>query len=125
MTAGKKRRERRKEQRFKVKDCSIVAGAKFGEVIDISVAGVGFTYIDQQGIVAGSEGRVMLVGDDDLFIDDLPVGFISDTAIGSGVSVVRRCGARFGKLSAKQLRLIEQLIKRSLQHEEPNDGFSA
>lgn len=125
MANKKKDAERRRHTRVKPKDCNIVVNSKIGEVIDISVAGVAFTYIDRTDSLIGNDGIGLLFGEDDLCVDELPVRIISDSAISEGVSVIRRCSARFGKLTPKQLAMLEFLIRANKDDQDPGNNFSA
>ena len=124
MADKKKMSERRKHKRIKPQGCTVKADSKFGEIIDISMGGVAFTYIDREERFKGTGGIGLSCGGD-LSTDELPVRIISDCAIGNGISVVRRCNAEFGKLSAKQIDLLERLIRANADVEDPDDDFSA
>jgi hypothetical protein len=126
MTDQKKMSERRKHKRVKPEGCAVEADSRFGEIIDISMGGVAFTYIDREERFKGTGGLGLSCGGHELCMDELPVRIISDCAIGNGISVVRRCHAEFGKLSAKQIALLERLIMANEEVEDPDDDdFSA
>lgn len=106
--------ERRKHLRYKVKECAFSSRKNLGEIIDISMGGLSFRYVDT-GLSQSSppdiiNGSSVLFGNDDLCIHDLPYKIISDHAIGAGLSPVRRCGVQFEKLTAKQIAQLEQFI---------------
>jgi hypothetical protein len=52
----------------------------------------------------------MLMGEKDLCLEDIPLKIISDCAINSGLSITRRCGVKFEKLTARQLAQLEYYI---------------
>jgi len=52
----------------------------------------------------------MLFGEGELCLDDLPLKIISDCAIGTGLSIIRRCGIEFGHLNARQISQLEYFI---------------
>lgn len=109
---SKKKQERRKSKRIKLKDCKFETGARVGEIIDISIDGLAFCYIDTGTLPTDcEEGIGRLFGEhDDICLENLPYKVISDHALGSGVNVARRCGIKFGKLTARELAQLEYFI---------------
>ena len=113
MTDRKKKDEadRRLHARFKVKSgTTIKAKSQSADIIDISMGGLSFSYIDDNEWTDESFERGMLLGEKDLCLEDIPMKIISDCAINSGLSVTRRCGVKFEKLSPKQLAQLEYYI---------------
>ena len=124
MNDKKKQDERRKHSRVEPHETNLVVKSRFGEIIDISIGGIAFTYVDRGNSLQGLEETGCIFGHDDLCIDDLPLKIISDCSIGDGVSVIRRCSAEFGKLTPKQLSLLEHLVRANMDSGN-DDEFSA
>jgi hypothetical protein len=112
MTKRKKKAmpERREHQRFKAKTGTFKSALKSGEIIDISMGGVSFSYVDDGAWTNETFDCGMLLGEKDLGLEDIPLKIISDCAINSGFSITRRCGVKFEKLSRKQLSQLEYYI---------------
>ena len=119
MTDDKKKdlSERRKHKRYKVKQgsCAVKAKtesapAKAGEIIDISMGGLAFSYMEDGEWSDESFDRGMLLGEKDLCIEDIPLKVISDCAINTGITITRRCGVQFGKLTPSQISQLEYYI---------------
>ncbi len=125
MKDKKKMPERRKHKRVKPKNCSVEVDSQLGEIIDISMGGIAFTYMDRDSRFKSAEGIGLTCGESEVCFDELPIRIISDCAIGNGISIVRRCNAKFGKLTSKQIDLLERLIKANSDVEDPDDEFSA
>ena len=109
---------RRKYKRVKVKDGSFATQSNIGEIIDISINGLAFRYVDRGGGGGGivdSPGSGILFGSAELFLDNLPYKVISDHVIGRGASVMRRCGVQFEKLTPEQLAQIEYYIMINIE----------
>ena len=102
--------ERRQHPRHPAKAGTITANNQTGEIIDISMGGLAFSYLEREDWDGESFDRGMLLGEDDLCIEDLPLKIISDCAINSGISIIRRCGVQFGKLTPKQMAQLEYFI---------------
>ncbi|NTV13227.1 MAG: PilZ domain-containing protein [Desulfobulbaceae bacterium] len=102
--------EKRRHQRFPIKSATISTGNKSGEIIDISMGGLAFSYLEREDWTDDTFDRGMLLGEQDLRIEDIQLKVISDCAINSGFSVVRRCGVKFEQLTAKQLAQLEYFI---------------
>ncbi|MDF1577921.1 MAG: PilZ domain-containing protein [Desulfurivibrionaceae bacterium] len=112
MTEGKDEQavERRKHKRFKAKSGTFKAANVEGEIIDISMGGFAFSYLDNGDWADETFDIGMLLGEKDLCIEDVPFKIISDCAINRGLSITRRCGVKFGKLTPKQLSQLEFYI---------------
>jgi len=102
--------ERRQHKRYKVKSGTFKSEAFEGEIIDISMGGFSFSYVDKGEWDDESFDRGMLLGEKDLCIEDVPLKIISDCAINRGLSITGRCGAKFGTLTPKQLAQLEYYI---------------
>lgn len=111
MTDSKKNKaERRKHERFNVKSGTFKSKSKSGDIVDISMGGLSFSYVDDNEWSDESFERGMLLGEKDLCLEDIPMKIISDCAINSGFSITRRCGVKFEKLTPKQLAQLEYYI---------------
>jgi hypothetical protein len=112
MTDRKKKNmpERRQHQRFKVKSGTFESESRSGDIIDISMSGLAFSYIDSGNWTDDSFDCGMLMGEKDLCLEEIPLKIISDCAINSGLSITRRCGVKFEKLTPKQLAQLEYFI---------------
>ena len=109
-TRKKELKERRIHPRHPVKAGTITTNNQTGEIIDISMGGLAFSYVDRGDWTGESFDRGMLLGERDLCIEDVPLKVISDCAINSGLSIIRRCGVQFGKLTPKQMAQLEYFI---------------
>ena len=103
-------KERRKHERYKAKSGTCTVEPKAGEIIDISMGGLAFSYVDRGDWTDESLDTGMLFGEEDLCLEDLPLKIISDCAINSGLSIIRRCGVKFEELTPKQLSQLEYFI---------------
>ncbi len=110
MSDKKTPKERRQHKRYSVKSCSFSAKSKFGEIVDISIGGLAFTYIDRGEWKKESLELGVLFGNDELCLSDIPFKIISDCAIGSGLSMIRRCGIQFEALTPAQISQLEYFI---------------
>jgi len=102
--------ERRHHKRFKVKSGTFKSKSLDGDIIDISMGGFSFSYVDNGEWSDESFDQGMLLGEKDLCLDDIPLKVISDCAINRGLSITRRCGVKFVKLNPKQLAQLEYYI---------------
>lgn len=109
---GKKnlRKERRLHERHEVKSGSVSYSGKSAEIIDISMGGLSFSFLDRGDWSFDNFDRGMLLGENELCLEDIPMKIISDCAINSGLSIIRRCGVKFEKLTPKQLSQLEYFI---------------
>ena len=102
--------ERRQHKRFKVKSGTFKAKSISGEIVDISMGGLAFSYIDDGNWTDESFDCGMLWGEKDLRLEDIPFKIISDCAINDGLSMTRRCGVKFEKLTPRQVAKLEYYI---------------
>ncbi len=106
--------EKRRDKRFQVMSGAFAVNSKFGQIIDISMGGVSFRYVDRDEWENEREGLGILFGEDDLCLDKVPMQTVSDQVINNGVSssatVVRRRGVKFGTLTAEQKFQLEYFI---------------
>jgi hypothetical protein len=117
-------KDRRSHSRHPVKSVTIATPNRTGEIIDISMGGLAFSYIEREDWDGESFDHGVLLGERDLRIEDIPLKVISDCAINSGISVIRRCGVQFGKLTAKQMSQLEYFIWANTEPREGSDGES-
>ncbi|MBU0675294.1 MAG: PilZ domain-containing protein [Proteobacteria bacterium] len=117
----KPEQERRQHERYSAKSGTIRIDEKAGEIIDISMGGLSFSYVDRGDWSDTSFDQGMLFGDNDLCLEDLPLKIISDCAINSGLSIIRRCGVKFEGLTAKQLSQLEYFIWANSYGPDSND----
>ncbi len=112
MTDRKKKNlpERRQDQRFKVKSGTFKSESKSGDIVDISMGGLSFSYVDSANWTDETFDCGMLMGENDLCLEDIPLKIISDCAINRGLSITRRCGVKFEKLTPKQMAQLEYYI---------------
>lgn len=102
--------ERRKHKRYKAKSGTVKTESKSGDIIDISMGGLSFSYVDSDNWTDEEFDCGMLMGERDLGLEDIPMKIISDCAINSGLSITRRCGVKFEKLTPKQMAQLEYYI---------------
>ena len=106
--------ERRKHKRFDAYSGVFSVNSHFGLIVNISLGGLAFRYVDKgewsdKGVNSG-----ILFGEDDLWINDIPVKCISECIANDGVAckstTVKRRSVEFGKLTADQQKLLENFI---------------
>ena len=117
MTMKNKVVERRKHNRFQVKDGgSIVLRAHFlelGQIIDVSRGGLAFRYIPSRQPSSRSFELVILLGNGSFYLDEIPFKIVSDLETNGDpfcFSKIRRCGVQFGKLMRNQVSQLEYFI---------------
>lgn len=114
--------ERRLHPRHPAKSGTITANNLTGEIIDISMGGLAFSYLERAEWDGESFDHGILLGENDLCIEDLPLKVISDCAINSGISIIRRCGVKFGKLTPKQIAQLEYYIWANSSKRDNEEG---
>lgn len=102
--------DRRKHKRFKVKSGICKVNEKPADIIDISMGGMAFSYLDDGEWTDETFDRGMLLGENDLHLEDVPFKVISDCAINTGLTITKRRGVKFEKLTDKQLAQLEYYI---------------
>ena len=106
--------ERRSHQRFKVLSGVFALNSRFGQVVDISLGGISFRYINRGEWSTGDAENGALFGEDDLCVDNIPLQTVSDEVSSGGVSTdettVRRRSLKFGPLTRQQKNLLEHFI---------------
>ena len=123
MSLGKNMGERRNGKRYKVIDGAFtVNSTKPGLIVDVSMDGLSFRYVDRKNWPSPSEKLDILVGDYEFYLPQIPYTIISDTVTSTDSPdssfVVKRCSVRFGELSSSQRRKLEFFIANNTYHEE-------
>ncbi|MBW2368960.1 MAG: PilZ domain-containing protein [Deltaproteobacteria bacterium] len=110
--------DRRKHPRYRVKDKVFavhwMAPTRIGQIIDVSLSGLAFSYLDQHPYPDEPTEIGILFSDDKFFLKQIPFQSISDTAIpGHPLSSVamRRHGGQFTELTPAQEKELHYFIK--------------
>ena len=119
VTKRKKIVERRKHKRFQVEDGAFAVltphFAKVGQIIDMSMGGLAFSYIAEQEPSNGSFELDIFLTDHSFYLEKVPVKTISDFEIANEVAysftTTRRCGVEFGDLTLNQISQLEYFIR--------------
>lgn len=118
-------RERREYRRFKVMSGVFALNARFGQVVDISLGGIAFHYVNQQPWTAKITEYGALFGEDDLCLDNIPMQTVTDVAsagkMAPEATTIRRRGLKFGPLTLAQRNLLEHFIWVNTVAETPAD----
>ncbi len=117
--------ERRRLKRFKVVDGAFtVNSTKPGLIVDVSMEGLSFRYVDRKKWPNHSEELDILVGDYEFYLPQIPYTIVSDTVTASDSPdssfIVKRCSVKFGDLSSSQKRKLEFFIENNTYYEEEN-----
>ncbi|MGD9023088.1 MAG: PilZ domain-containing protein [Deltaproteobacteria bacterium] len=118
MTIGKNVVDRRKHKRIRTQRAIFVAlrpnYVKTGQVVDLSMAGLAFQYNADSEPPDTSSELDIVSADPDFYLSGMPFQIISDLEM-DGVPFrsvrKRRCGLRFGDLTAEQVSNLEFLIE--------------
>lgn len=106
------RDERRKYKRYKVNGnvlaCCTRHSPKVAEVIDVSTAGMAFTYVGREGSSDDLIELDIVFPDGTDYVGKVPCETISDADMGAGV---RRSGAKFIELTEDQGAKLEFFIQ--------------
>lgn len=101
--------------------------ALVGELVDISLGGLAFYYSDTPSRQEYQLQSGILVGDDDLWLEDFPIktvhDFVVEIPVFSKRPILRRRCLAFGPLSNHQKSLLEQYIWLNT-HEESYSLFA-
>ena len=111
--------ERRQQKRFKAQEGAFAAlGAqdnRLGQIKDISIQGLSFRYIDGNETLENANELKIILGDQGLYLDNLPFKKISDFEIKSEFSFstvkMRQIGLEFGELTAEQKMRLDRFIQ--------------
>lgn len=110
--------ERRQQKRFKAQEGAFAAlvaqDSRLGQIKDISIRGLSFRYIDGNEKLEANELKIIL-GDQGLYLDNVPFKKISDFEIKSEFSFstvkMRQIGLEFGELTPGQQNRLNRFIK--------------
>ena len=122
MTSTKETAERRKHKRFKVQAGAFAVlrpqwpySTKLGQVIDMSMGGLAFRYIDTEGETSGPCELDIFTADSNFYLHEIPFKNISDFEMDNVPSLasirMRRCGLQFGELTQSQIFDLEYFIQ--------------
>jgi hypothetical protein len=121
LTKKKELSDRRKHIRFQVRETAFVVlkapwphSTKVGQIIDISMHGLAFRYIADEGRSNGSSELEILSADHSFYLDRVPFKTISDFKTDNDVPFssieMRRSGVQFGDLTPSQSSQLEHFI---------------
>ncbi len=111
--------ERRKDKRFKARDgaVAVVGGDTYlvGSVIDLSIKGLSFRYIDDGKKKDNASELAIIVTGQGFYLRMIPVSTVYDIKEKSKVSFIsikmRRRGVQFGRLTVFQVALLRYFIQ--------------
>jgi len=108
--------ERRLHARYKVIDVSAVVGErKLGQIIDMSLGGLSFRYIDNGPEERGKIDLGILFGTNGHYLEKLPTEVVSDSILSqaspSHPMVIRKRSLKFLDLTDKQREQLDNFIK--------------
>lgn len=115
--------ERRKRERFIMRDGAYAflrpPANKIGQVIDISLDGLAFSYFSTNGPILDAHG-LDLLADEGIYLENLPFKTVNDFIIPneqpySQITMRRRC-IQFGNLTTRDRNLIQNLIDKYGNH---------
>jgi len=104
---------RRKFPRFMPKKDMYVLHHNFGKVIDISMGGILFNYVDKEYLQGNPPERGILFGYNDHYMDEIPFETVADTVISKSPAskpVIKQRRVFFGDLTAGQIQQLERFI---------------
>jgi hypothetical protein len=111
--------ERRQQKRFRVQEGAFAAlvaqESRLGQIKDISIGGLSFRYIDGQEKLENADALKIILGDEGLYLDNVPFKKISDFEIENEFSFsrikMRQIGLEFGELTAEQKMRLDRFIQ--------------
>jgi len=111
--------DQRKHKRFKVHENVFVAFrsrlAKFGNIVDISMGGLGFRYLADEYESDGVFELYIFSASHDFYMDKVPFKTISDFEMVNDVPfssvIMKRSSIRFGELTDRQISRLEHFIQ--------------
>ena len=111
--------ERRQQKRFKVQEGAFAAlvaqESRLGQIKDISIRGLSFRYIDSNEKLENADELKIILGNEGLYLDNVPFKKISDVEIESDYSFstvkMRQIGLEFGELTTAQQNRLNQFIE--------------
>jgi hypothetical protein len=104
---------RRRFPRFMPKKEMYVLHYNFGKVIDISMGGILFNYVDKEYLQGTPPEKGILFGYNDHYMDEIPFETVSDTVISTSPAskpVIKQRRIIFGDLTASQIQQLECFI---------------
>lgn len=114
MTKKKNSFEKRKHKRLRVHEDAFVVlkphYEKLGHIIDISIDGLAFRYIDEKGTSGRSSVLDIFFVDNRFHLEKVPFETILDLETDSRMSY-RRCSVRFGEMTDNQRSQLNDFIK--------------
>jgi hypothetical protein len=126
MNKTEERIERREHERFQAPRDAFVAffgprHNEVGRIIDISVRGLAFRYISNQGSAGGLHGLNIFSPVHNFYLDNVQFKTISDVQIAkkapSGPVRIRRGSVEFGELEEQQVFQLEYFIHKYIMSE--------
>jgi hypothetical protein len=118
MTNSKRTVERRQLKRFQAPKGLFAAlrpgYTKMGSVVDMSMSGLAFRYVDREEPPKGTHMDIFMIGDV-FHLGKVSVKTVSDIEVVHGRPycsfTIRRCGVMFGELTDVQKAQLEQFIQ--------------
>lgn len=113
MTTNFNTLNRRRFPRFMPKKEMYVLHYNFGKVIDISMGGILFNYVDKEYLQGTPPEKGILFGYNDHYMDEIPFETVSDTVISKSLAskpVIKQRRVIFGDLTAGQIQQLERFI---------------
>jgi len=118
--------ERRQQKRFRVQEGAFAAlvaqESRLGQIKDISIRGLSFRYIDGHEKLENADALKIILGDEGLYLDNVPFKKISDFEIENEFSFsrikMRQIGLEFGELTAEQKMRLDRFIQYHTINEE-------
>ena len=113
--------ERRRHKRFQVANRALVVlrpyYTKLGRMVDVSMGGLSFTYLESRQTPQQSFELDVLSEDFSALVRQLPFEIVSEkqdekVPFSSGTVPVKRCRVKFKGLSGKQKTLLQSFIKK-------------
>ncbi|MBW2471833.1 MAG: PilZ domain-containing protein [Deltaproteobacteria bacterium] len=110
--------ERRKHQRFRLKDLAIAVPNKptsqVGRIVNISKGGLAVRYVDRDDW-AGEADSIDILINSGLFLTNIPIHNVNDFEVENQVSfsimTERQCCLQFGPLSSEQESRLDEFIR--------------
>ena len=111
--------ERRQQKRFRAQEGAFAAlvaqESRLGQIKDISIRGLSFRYIDSHEKLENADALKIILGDEGLYLDNVPFKKISDFEIENEFSSsrikMRQIGLEFGELTAEQKMRLDRFIQ--------------
>lgn len=118
MNKGKEVVEQRKHKRFHAKDGAFAVlgprSSKIGQVMDISMDGLAFSYVAGEDEPNGSYELGILLAEHSFHLSKMPFETIWDKEAEQLPSIslrIRRCGLQFGRLKHHQISQLKHFIE--------------